>query len=261
MEKMKMKNLFVTALFLLLIQPCLMAQDNAPGPFPDRVILNLTEDPLASVAVTWRTDETVTNGFCEYQAAPVGPVREGKSRKRNAATTRIAYSYEGEPTINVSQHSVILAGLQPGTRYIYRVGSEGYMSEWYEYRVPAKEEERISFIYFGDPQTDLRSQWSRVLRSAYAHRPDCDFMLYGGDLINRAGRDKEWQEWFHAGSFIYAMVPQVMTPGNHDYNGLKLDPHWNAQFTQPNNGPSGLEGTCFFVDFKNLRLISIDSAC
>jgi 3',5'-cyclic AMP phosphodiesterase CpdA len=85
-------------------------------------------------------------------------------------------------------------------------------------------------------------------------------MLYCGDLINRAGRDLEWHEWFHAGSFIYGMVPQVMTPGNHDYDDLMLDPHWNAQFTQPANGPNGLEGTCFVIDYKSLRLISIDSA-
>ena len=51
-----------------------------------------------------------------------------------------------------------------------------------------------------------------------------------------------------------------MTPGNHDYRNMVLDPHWNSQFTQPMNGPEGLEGTCYVIDYKNLRLISIDSA-
>ena len=57
-----------------------------------------------------------------------------------------------------------------------------------------------------------------------------------------------------------APIPQVLTPGNHDYDEYTLDPHWNAQFTQEHNGPKGLEGTCFFVDYKNLKIISFDSA-
>jgi 3',5'-cyclic AMP phosphodiesterase CpdA len=85
-------------------------------------------------------------------------------------------------------------------------------------------------------------------------------MLYAGDLINRAGRDIEWDEWFKSGSWLLATVPQVMTPGNHDYANQKPGAHWNQQFTLPTNGPAGLEGTCFYIDYPNLRLISIDSA-
>jgi 3',5'-cyclic AMP phosphodiesterase CpdA len=40
---------------------------------------------------------------------------------------------------------------------------------------------------------------------------------------------------------------------------MTLDPHWRPQFTLPDNGPQGLKETCFFVDYENLRLISLDS--
>src|SRR5690606_29515156 len=101
---------------------------------------------------------------------------------------------------------------------------------------------------------------SRVIRASYNYSPDCAFMLYGGDIINRAGRDLEWQEWFEAGAYIYGMVPQAFTPGNHDYKDRKLDPHWEYQFVQPGNGPKEVQHTCFFSDYKNLKIISIDSA-
>lgn len=120
--------------------------------------------------------------------------------------------------------------------------------------------ESLSFIYFGDPQVSLKSEWSRVVRKAYQTVPDCQFMLYAGDIINRAGCDMEWNEWFYAGSYLFATVPQILTPGNHDYKDGILDKHWALQFAQPQNGPKGLKGTCFFVDYPNLRLISIDSA-
>ncbi|WP_372948133.1 fibronectin type III domain-containing protein [Mariniphaga sp.] len=251
--------LFFTA-FLFLCANLLFAQINAPSPIPDRVVLNLTENPATSVAITWRTDVSVSEGFCELQPAAEGPLKKEDSKTFKAKTTTIKYEYGDEPVIDANQHSFIFTDLIPGKKYIYRVGASDFWSEWFEYQTPSVENDKFSFIYFGDPQNDLKSQWSRVIRSAYRHAPDCGFMLYCGDLINRAGRDVEWHEWFHAGSFIYGMVPQVMTPGNHDYNDLMLDPHWNAQFTQPTNGPKGLEGTCFVIDYKNLRIISIDSA-
>lgn len=251
--------LFLTAV-LFFGAKNLVAQVNAPTPYPDRVVLNLTENPATSVAVTWRTDVAVSEGFCELQPAAEGPVNKEDSKTFKAKTTTIKYEYGDDPVIDANQHSFVFTDLIPGKKYIYRVGTADYWSEWFEYQTPSADDNKFSFIYLGDPQNDLKSQWSRVIRAAYSHAPDCGFILYCGDLINRAGRDVEWHEWFHAGSYIYGMVPQVMTPGNHDYDGLMLDPHWNAQFTQPANGPKGLEGTCFVIDYKNLRLIAIDSA-
>lgn len=250
--------LLFTAVWVLCAN-ILVAQVNAPSPYPDRVVLNLTENPATSVAVTWRTDGSVSEGFCELQPATERPVKNEHSKTFRAKTTTVKYEYQDEPVIEASQHSFVFSDLVPGKKYIYRVGAGDFWSEWFEFQTPSGDD-KFSFIYLGDPQNDLKSQWSRVIRAAYRHEPNCGFILYCGDLINRAGRDVEWHEWFFAGSFIYGMVPQVMTPGNHDYDGLNLDPHWNAQFTQPVNGPKGLEGTCFVVDYKNLRLISIDSA-
>ena len=237
-----------------------LAQLNTPSPYPDRIVLNLTPEPTSSVAVTWRTDASINEGFAEILTAPEGPVNMENVQSFKATTKSITYTYQEEPAIKANQHSFIFNHLEAGQKYIYRVGFGDYWSEWLEYKSPDADTEKFSFIYFGDPQSDLKSQWSRVIRAAYAHQPNASFMLYCGDLINRAGRDIEWHEWFQAGSYIYGMIPQVMTPGNHDYSNLILDPHWNAQFTLPSNGPKGLEGTCFVIDYNNLRLISIDSA-
>lgn len=235
-------------------------QENTPAPYPDRIILNLAEDAATSVAVTWRTDLSVNEGFCELQ--PLTPTRINPDNTRcfKAKTTAVKYEYEGEPTIEANQHSYVFTGLVPGQKYLYRVGKEGFWSEWLEFSTPSDSDDKFSFVYFGDPQSNLKSEWSRVVRKAYNSVPDCSFMLYGGDIINRAGRDTEWDEWFMAGSYIFATVPQVLTPGNHDYKDLQIDSHWKYQFTQPGNGPEVVKGTCFFVDYKNLKVISIDSA-
>ncbi len=249
----------------IFIVTCLMwagaaiAQPNQPSPLPDRVILNLTEETSTSVAVTWRTDTSINTGTVELQPSAPMIVPDG-SITFSAATSTGTYNWEGEPEIVANNHSAVLTGLEPGKKYSYRVGSDGFWSEWFDFQTPSNENSDFSFIYFGDPQNNIRSEWSRVIRNAYRHEPDGAFMLYAGDLINRPNRDSEWHEWWVAGSFIYGKVPQVMTPGNHDYAGLTLASHWNDQFTLPFNGPAGLEGTCYFIDYKNLRLISLDTA-
>lgn len=236
------------------------AQPTSASKFPDRIILNPTADPTTSMAVSWRTDTTVHAGFCEWQLSSNTKINPKAGKSAEAMSKKAEYELKDEPRIVVNQHSVIMPDLKPGTKYIYRVGSGENWSEWFEFQTLSASDEEFSFIYFGDPQVGLKSDWPRVIRKAYQQFPECRFMLYAGDIINRAGRDIEWDEWFKAGSFIYAMIPQVLTPGNHDYKDLELDPHWNAQFTLPVNGPEGLDGTCFFIDFPRLRLISIDSA-
>jgi hypothetical protein len=51
----------------------------------------------------------------------------------------------------------------------------------------------------------------------------------------------------------------VPTPGNHEYGWAKLTDHWRPQFTLPENGPPGLEETCYYLDFQGTRIISLNS--
>ena len=152
-----------------------------------------------------------------------------------------------------------LQDLKPGLKYIYRVGTEGWFTEWHQFRTPDPEK-KLSFIYFGDAQNDIKSMWSRIIREAYRKMPEVDFMLHAGDLINRHDHDSEWGEWFYAGNFIHATIPAIMTPGNHEYGkGVILSPQWRKQFNLPINGPLGLEETCYVVNYSNLKVISLDA--
>ena len=258
------RNYYQLYAVLLATSICLnykaFSQHNSAKPFPDRIILNIAEDASTSIAVTWRTDLSTSEGYCELQSLTPSPINPMNTQYFKAKTSRIKYVYKEEPAIEANQHSYVFANLEPGEKYLYRVGKEDLWSEWLEFKMPSREKSKFSFIYFGDPQSNIKSEWSRVIRKAYSFSPNCSFMLYGGDIINRAGRDLEWEEWFVAGSYIYGMIPQVLTPGNHDYIDQQVDPHWKYQFTQPSNGPEEVKNTCFFSDFKNLKIISIDSA-
>ncbi len=229
-----------------------------PTPVPDRVILNVTETPETSVAVNWRTDLSQSQGEVQWAVATAGP-QFLKAIHRVSAKTEFLSVTNEEATIEANYHAARIDSLQPGQTYVYRVGFGDHWSEWYQYKSPDSGKS-LSFLYFGDAQNDVKSMWSRVIREAYKQMPQVDFLLHAGDLINRSSEDIEWGEWFHAGSFIHATVPGLMTPGNHEYaKGVILSPQWKKQFNLPANGPKGLDETCYQINYGNLKVVSLDA--
>ena len=88
-------------------------------------------------------------------------------------------------------------------------------------------------------------------------------MVHAGDLVNKPESDADWQEWFEAGSFILASMPNFFTPGNHEYARTMGLPHltkfWDPQINLPQNGPLGHEDVTYYFDYQNVRLISLNS--
>ena len=236
-----------------------------PSKTPDRIITNLTEDPAHSFAVNWRTNQQIESGVVEITKATDGPeFLLGNVRKVSAITQSFENQNRSEPLVKASFHSAVVSQLEPNTLYIYRVGNgaenNAYWSEWFQFTTASDNADKpFSFIYFGDAQNNVKSLWSRVIRNSYKQYPQVDFMLHAGDLINDRDANFEWGEWFHAGSFIHATVPSIMTPGNHEYRDGVLSSLWRPQFTLPENGPTkALKETCYAIDYENMKLISID---
>jgi len=193
----------------------------APGPYPDRVVLNWEQDPASTLSVTWRTDSTVTDAKAQIAPALGAPSFYTEARTVEA-TTQDLHSHEvtGE-SVSAHYHSATFEGLMADTLYAYRVGDGQHWSEWFHARTASTQPEPFSFIYVGDAQNNVRSHWSRLIREAYAKAPRVDFLLHAGDLVNNAHRNVEWGHWNAAGGFIQSMVPNVVVPGNHEYAGYR----------------------------------------
>ncbi len=227
-----------------------------PTPDPDRIVLNVTQDPSTSIAVNWRTCDTVREGFLEIMPVSSDPRAVAKALREQAKSE--AFQFQN---IAATYHSVTLAGLTPKTLYMYRVGQGAHWSEWFHTKTAGTVGDKLSFIYLGDVQSGIKTLWPRVIRAAYAKMPGANLMLYAGDIVNRGNNDNEWGELFYGGSFIHSSIPGMHSPGNHEYarTGDTLSAFWRPQFTLPENGPEGLKETCYFTDVQGMRFISINS--
>ncbi len=230
-----------------------------PTAMADRIVLTLNGDPRTMAAVSWRTSTEVTAGLAEIADAEANPYFSEKS-KQIAATTQALKTDLNEAHF----HTVKFEGLQPGTKYAYRVGDGTNWSEWFHFKTAAAQNEAFSFIYFGDAQNNIRSLWSRVIREAYSDAPKAAFLLHAGDLINTAEADAEWGEWCGAGAWVNAMMPNVAIPGNHEMakgenDSRRVSHHWRPQFEFPLNGPVGLEESCFTIQYHNTLIVGMNS--
>lgn len=232
---------------------------HAPSPQPDRVILTWAGDPKTTQAVTWRTDVNVEKSAAEIAIAEDGPLFRKKARQVPAKSERFT-SELGD----AMYHSVQFEGLQPATKYVYRVGDGFNWSEWAHFTTASDKPEPLVFAYIGDAQNEIFDMWSRVIRSAYSDAPKLKFLIHAGDLINNADRDDQWGEWHRASGWINMSVPSVPVPGNHEYgkqsNGERaLNRNWRPQFTLPGNGLAGLEETNYYFDLQGVRVVALNS--
>lgn len=229
---------------------------------PERIILNLTAEPATSLAVTWRTPGPVAHP--RVQVAPATGFSGFDENARSVATgTQRVVLKEGRV---VYHHAVVLESLAPDTHYAYRVGGEGIWSEWSQFKTASREPAPFTFVYFGDPQEEVKSRCSRVFRAAFKKAPDADFWHFVGDLVDNGDRDEEWAELFYALGWIPRTTPMILLPGNHEYPDkrfvkgpdYKLFHLWRPHFTLPGNGPAGLEETVYFIDYQGVRLVMLN---
>ena len=267
------------AILIVTLTTAVDAHEDAQPPWqaatswPDRIVATLKDDPATSFAVTWRTDETVTETIAEIApatnaarfdlGATVVEARTEPLDLTAALLGGVEYAVPWNSGLpRVHYHSVEFTDLEPDQPYVYRVrGARGAWSEWFQLRTAARGGP-IRFVYFGDAQNGLRSHLPRVLRAAFAHTPDADFFLHAGDLVNRASRDLEWGEWFDAGDFIHSMVPTVPVAGNHEYAALgfgdvrsarTLSILWRPQFTLPEAPtlPADLQEAAYVLHYSD----------
>lgn len=221
---------------------------------PERIFLTLTAQPATSQAVSWRTWPISNTLQAQIVAAPGGPIKEEAAATAKAAVERVIYD-GGQMMFHAG---VEFKCLQPSTRYAYRVGNGKTWSEWNHFRTADDKPAPFRFLYIGDQQNDIKSQWSRVIREAVLKAPDARFIANAGDLVSDPFDDQMWYEWYDGAGWLYRTIPSLLTPGNHDMGSDAANKTWRPQFILPRNGPEGQEELSYYVDYQGVRLISLN---
>lgn len=230
--------------------------------FPEKIILNLTDKPYNSIAVTWQSKQKYNHPLVQYAVSTKWTEFKNKINSVNASIDSLFL--DGKM---IYYFSALLNDLSENTIYVYRVGSDSIWSEWNQFRTASKENKPFRFVYLGDPQNDLREDVSRVFREAFRKAPDAAFWLFAGDLTDEP-KDSLWSEWFEASGFIHKMIPSIMAVGNHDLTIEMVDGKrkrindyilWKKMFTLPENGLDNMKESVYYVDYQGVRFIVLNT--
>lgn len=228
---------------------------------PERIILNPSQDPAHEQAVTWRNSARLETPSVQLAPARDSADLEDHAKEFSPSEEEVAIGNG----ITAWHYSALISGLDPGTLYYYRVGSEENWSEWTAFTTAEADFKPFSFVYLGDPQVGVQPYCPRVFQQALKSAPDALFWLFSGDQVNVGNSDEEFGDFFNAGSWMFRSVNILPTAGNHEYPrnadllSRELTPLWKPHYTLPLNGPEGLDETAYWVDYQGLKLIVLNN--
>ncbi|HEX3150130.1 MAG TPA: metallophosphoesterase family protein, partial [Gemmataceae bacterium] len=126
-----------------------------------------------------------------------------------------------EQADEVTIHEVKLNGLEPETKYIYRVSSSApdgttVTSSLYQFMTAVKPESAFSFAVIGDTQKNPKMT-AKVAKVMYDRRPH--FVVHCGDVVDNGPDKAEWvHELFGPCADLFARAAVFPTIGNHEKN-------------------------------------------
>ena len=229
---------------------------------PQRIILNLTEEPETSMAITFRFYENVESAFVEY-------IENADDVKMHTRATTMSVSPEivyTDTTETVAHYacSVVLKDLKPNTQYAYRVGDYKDHSPWYVFTTAKEEDYNFKMVYLGDPQWGYMTYLPRIYDAALKNVPDAALWFVAGDMVDYPYENWQWHAYFEGAKNVFTTYPHIMIPGNHEYlwayrdHRDQLPATYRPHFTLPENGPEGLEETCYYLDYQGVRFIMLN---
>jgi PKD repeat protein len=131
------------------------------------------------------------------------------------------YNMTATDGISAVFHRVALTGLEPGTRYHYRIVLDGTPSDPYHFRT-FPESGPFTFVVYSDTQDQLPtfSQLERhkLVADRIAAEEDVLFVINCGDLVNNAANLSDWDRYFVAGAAMMANTTVYSALGNHEAN-------------------------------------------
>lgn len=234
---------------------------------PDHILLSICGDAKTTMAVSWRTDCTVTEGWIEVR--PEGGAAENTIRFE--ASTRYFQSDIDESHL----HTARLFGLTPDTRYYYTVGNGSFRSLEYSFRTEPENLTRYSFLVIADEQNTepFSAPEYRPVRNlldlALSRCPDAKFILTLGDNVDNGENELQWNGFFHGLDGITQNIPVMLITGNHDNRGFRVYEEnrregkyyldhadsFDFMFKEafPQNGPEGYETENYSFDYGNVH--------
>jgi predicted phosphodiesterase len=125
--------------------------------------------------------------------------------------------------------------------------------------LPCQYTDTLTMVVLGDVHSSLeQSDYLRIAQQC----PGMQCYAQVGDFVEREQFYYRQLLKQQLDSTLFDSIPLLACPGNHEYTKElynKPDTTWGYAYRLPDNGPPGRESASYFVDFKHVRFIVIDT--
>ena len=225
---------------------------------PSHIAMTLGDDSSTEASITWLTKYSVTGTDIELIPYSADPEFTGKATTGSGIITSsesIEKTYPGADlgifsllpfSKDYTKHTVKLIGLEPGTKYSYRVGDaeRGWWSDAGIIETAGGDDEGFTFFYITDPQSQQPSHYERfaeVIETASELYPDGKFIVSAGDQVDAGENVKHWN-YFLNSTDAFLNLPFMPTTGNHEDEGAVI----SENFLLPNVPDQDLETGVYY---------------
>jgi hypothetical protein len=233
---------------------------SAAGAGPAGALLSWTENPDTTMTFTWQNDQ---EGQEAVQVAPQTQYdRTGFQGAAEFAAVCQDVSLDGS---GAWHYEATATGLEPGTSYVYRVGSEDGWSETAAFTTAGGDGGGLTFAFLGDAQTagdtaEDYAAWGELIEALYQRSPELAFAVLGGDNVNSGISVEEFSLFTQNAAGVFSKVPLFSTVGNHESNFIGGKPElFQSWFAFPENGPEGFSEEFYSFDAANCHVLVLNS--
>lgn len=205
---------------------------------PTMITLTMGEDSQTSATLNWFSKEslsatdieiykadgstvTFTGNATDQEDVPFSMTKSEKIVERYYPGIDIGVIGFFKYYFNMYQHTISLTNLEPGTKYVYRVGNEEY-GWWSETGTieTADGGNEVTFFHMSDPQSQNEKQykqgWANTVEAAFKLYPDAKFIANTGDIVDFGMNNNQWQWVLDTAASNLMSTYHMPTTGNHE---------------------------------------------
>jgi 3',5'-cyclic AMP phosphodiesterase CpdA len=239
---------------------------------PSRVAVTFGDKADSTRNITWYTKYSVTGTDIELLPYTANPVFTGNPSTEPGIirlTEKVVNSFPGVDLgiagflnyeFNLVRHNIKLTQLNPGQKYIYRVG-DAARGWWSQPGIieTADNSDAFTFFHMTDPQSQNIRQygaWSNTVKTAFGMFPQSKFIMSSGDLVDNHINSKQWKWLLDTAADNLMSTALMTTAGNHEHKDYTLDENFLLPAAHEQDRNSGVY---YSFDYNNAHFIVLNT--
>lgn len=211
------------------------------------------------IATTFHGDPQTSRGFSWYSTSGEnGVVQVSDSRDLTdpiETPAESGTSRSGDPF-----HQAAVTGLEPDTRYYYRLG-DAERGAWSPIGtfVTSDGESDFSFIDLTDTQSNSLEQAelsAATIEKSLQTVPGAEFVMHGGDVVDKGDREQDWSDLLDSAQPSLLSTTLAPAAGNHDEAENAFAHHFALEAP---NGQDTTRGAYYSFDYNQAHFAVLNT--